>query len=97
MIGPLNSRPLWIGGHLGRYLSQPHHTHGTAAPTAPAQLLACLMPCDVLLVEGQSRISVAIKYLTQSSWSHAALYVGDACRLVDKQGQPARFLEADIR
>jgi len=29
------------------------------------------------LVEGSQRISEVIKYLTQSSWSHAALYVGD--------------------
>ncbi len=32
---------------------------------------------DVVLVEGNERISECIKYLTQSSWSHAALYVGD--------------------
>ena len=32
---------------------------------------------DVLLVEGDQRVSAIIKYLTQSSWSHAALYVGD--------------------
>jgi hypothetical protein len=32
---------------------------------------------DVLLVEGDQRVSSIIKYLTQSSWSHAALYVGD--------------------
>ena len=32
---------------------------------------------DVVLVEGNERISEVIKYLTQSSWSHAALYVGD--------------------
>ena len=37
-----------------------------------------LQPGDVLLVEGNSRVSVAIKYLTQSTWSHAALYIGDA-------------------
>ena len=37
-----------------------------------------LRPGDVLLVEGNRRISVAIKYVTQSTWSHAALYVGDA-------------------
>jgi hypothetical protein len=30
----------------------------------------------VLLVEGNTRVSNAIKYLTQSTWSHAALYVG---------------------
>ncbi len=39
---------------------------------------------DVLLVEGDSRISVVIKYLTQSSWSHSALFVGD--ELVRKPG-----------
>ncbi len=32
---------------------------------------------DVVLVEGDQRVSEVIKYLTQSSWSHSALYVGD--------------------
>jgi hypothetical protein len=32
---------------------------------------------DVVLVEGDQRISAIIKHLTHSSWSHAALYVGD--------------------
>jgi len=32
---------------------------------------------DVLLVEGKTRLSQIIKYLTQSSWSHSGLYVGD--------------------
>ncbi len=32
----------------------------------------------MLLVEGNQQVSAAIKYLTQSSWSHAAMYVGDA-------------------
>ena len=35
-----------------------------------------LEPGDVLLVEGNSRISDVIKYLTQSTWSHSTLYVG---------------------
>ena len=33
-------------------------------------------PCDVILVEGRSRVSEVIKLITQSSWSHAALYIG---------------------
>ncbi|NQY03912.1 MAG: hypothetical protein HRT76_11740 [Halieaceae bacterium] len=33
-------------------------------------------PCDVILVEGRSRVSDVIKMVTQSSWSHAALYIG---------------------
>ncbi|HEY2944198.1 MAG TPA: YiiX/YebB-like N1pC/P60 family cysteine hydrolase [Vicinamibacteria bacterium] len=36
---------------------------------------------DVLLVEGKSRLSQIIKYLTQSSWSHSGIYVGE--RLID--------------
>lgn len=87
----------WLGVRLSRYLSQPHHVHGTSAPTDPAKLLSCLRPGDVLLVEGQTRVSVAIKYLTQSTWSHAALYVGDATGVTDARGLPCCFLEADIR
>lgn len=33
-------------------------------------------PCDVLLIEGRSRVSDVIKMITQSTWSHAALYLG---------------------
>jgi hypothetical protein len=33
-------------------------------------------PCDVLLIEGRSRVSDIIRAITQSSWSHAALYIG---------------------
>lgn len=32
--------------------------------------------CDVLLIEGRSRVSEVIKLVTQSPWSHAALYIG---------------------
>ena len=31
---------------------------------------------DVILVEGRSRASDVIKYITQSRWSHAAIYIG---------------------
>lgn len=33
-------------------------------------------PCDVILVEGRSRVSDIIRWLTNSPWTHAALYVG---------------------
>lgn len=35
-----------------------------------------LRPGDVLLIEGRSRVSEVIRQITQSSWSHACLYVG---------------------
>ena len=41
--------------------------------------------CDVILVEGRSRVSEVIKLITQSSWSHAALYVGRLCDIQDPE------------
>lgn len=50
----------------------------------PAELPACdferlsfeIRPCDVLLVEGRARVSEVIKTITQSQWTHSALYIG---------------------
>jgi len=58
------------------YLSRP--IKGFEAPAACSldQLAALLQPGDVLLVEGNLRISSVIKYITQSTWSHVAIYVG---------------------
>ena len=74
-----------LGQRLSRYLSEPGHTNGTSMPTRSELLADYLQTGDVLLVEGTSRISSAIKYLTQSTWSHAALYVGSG-----------QFLEVDM-
>jgi len=35
-----------------------------------------LKPCDVILIEGRSRVSNVIRWITQSPWTHAALYIG---------------------
>ena len=65
-----------IGRALARYLSAPVANYRPLTTSHPNQLASTLRPGDVLLVEGNTRISNAIKYLTQSTWSHAALYVG---------------------
>ena len=44
----------------------------------PEKFKAIIRPGDVLLVDGDQRVSQAVKYLTQSSWSHSALFIGDA-------------------
>ena len=92
MFGP--SRLL--GKALARYLSAPRAAAQTGTPASPHKVLATLRPGDVLLVEGASRISTAIKYLTQSTWSHAALYVGPQLGGADAAGEPLLFVEADI-
>ena len=48
-----------------------------------------LRPGDVLLVEGRSRISDIIRWLTDSPWTHAALYIG---RLYDLDDPDIRKL-----
>ena len=35
-----------------------------------------IKPCDVILVEGRSRVSDVIRMISQSTWTHAALYIG---------------------
>ena len=57
-------------------LSRPIQGFEPATTYSVDQLSAMLQPGDVLLVEGNLRISSVIKYITQSTWSHVALYVG---------------------
>jgi hypothetical protein len=43
-----------------------------------------LRPGDIVLVEGRSRVSEVIKLITQSSWTHSALYIGRLYDIEDK-------------
>lgn len=49
-------------------------------PTSPLcdfkRLSYALRPGDVLLVEGRSRVSHVIKTISQSTWTHSALFIG---------------------
>lgn len=85
-----------IGKALARYLSEPNPRYRPLATSDPKQLRAALRPGDVLLVEGNTRLSTAIKYLTQSTWSHAALYVGVISGIADVEREPRVLVEADI-
>ena len=71
--GTLTNR---LTGWFARYLSRPIEGFEPPAAYSADQLRAVLQPGDVLLVEGNLRISSVIKYITQSTWSHVALYVG---------------------
>ncbi len=69
-----------IGRMLARYLDKPATGYEPFTPSNPVLLARALEPGDVLLVEGNTHIAGVIKYLTQSTWSHAALYVGPVAR-----------------
>ena len=60
-----------------RALTRPRRHYHHRLPSHLGTLRATLHKGDVLLVDGDQRVSEVIKYLTQSSWSHSAMYVGD--------------------
>src|SRR5580692_7401611 len=66
-----------LGDRLAAFLSRDGHAHSASPPTNQEFLKRCLRRGDVMLVEGTSIISTAIKYLTQSTWSHAALCIDE--------------------
>lgn len=92
MTGPLR----FLGRRLAQFLSRPRPIDVHPATSPAALVEATLRPGDVLLVEGTSRFSTAIKYLTQSTWSHAALYVGDVIDPPGFVGARRVLIEADI-
>ncbi|MEK6596248.1 MAG: lipo-like protein, partial [Pseudomonadota bacterium] len=85
-----------FAGHwLARFLTKPVRQSTQVATISQEQLSAILQPADILLIEGNTRVSVAIKYLTQSTWSHAALYIGDALPAGTPWQLPQVLVEAD--
>jgi hypothetical protein len=85
-----------IGRGIARYLDKPAAGYEPFTPTDPAALHATIRKGDVLLVEGNSHVSGVIKYLTQSTWSHAALYVGSLASMETGEEQPDMLLEASL-
>lgn len=81
----------FLGNLIVRYLTEPNATCAPGMPMATAALERTAQAGDVLLVEGRERISGAIKYLTQSTWSHAALCVGP-----DAETGAMQFVETDV-
>ena len=84
-----------IGRLIARYLDEPVAGYEPFTPSDPEALRQSLQPGDVLLVEGNARISGVIKYLTQSTWSHSALYVGPIEGRFTADGEPHVLMEAN--
>ena len=91
----------WINEKLSnaliRFLSGKIKEYEPFSVTSGDILRATLKPGDVLLVEGNQRFSVAVKYLTQSTWSHAAMYVGDISEALNSKHKSYMLIEADIK
>jgi hypothetical protein len=85
----------YLSDKILHYLAQPTGRYAPFYAPDPEVVRKALQPGDIVLVEGNSRLSATIKYLTQSTWSHAALYVGERPGDVAGNGEPNVLLEAE--
>jgi hypothetical protein len=85
-----------VGRVIARYLQKPVAGYEPFTPSDPDALRHSLQSGDVLLVEGNNRIAGVIKYLTQSTWSHSALYVGPIEGRMTADGEPHVLIEANV-
>ena len=85
-----------LGRAIARFLEKPLMGYEPATSPDFEVLRAVLKPADVLLVEGNNRVSSVIKYLTQSTWSHSAIYVGDCLGQYEADGEPHVLIEAEM-
>ncbi|PIQ43880.1 MAG: hypothetical protein COV52_06875 [Gammaproteobacteria bacterium CG11_big_fil_rev_8_21_14_0_20_46_22] len=70
---------VWPFSHIAQQLVKwltKEHEPSEIAMCDIERVVEALLPADVLLVEGRSRISEVIKVTTRSNWSHSALYIG---------------------
>ena len=86
-----------LGHWLARRITSERSTYIPYAASKPEYVARLIQPGDVLLVEGgRTKVASAIKYLTQSTWSHAALYVGEEAGLRAEDGTPLTLVEAEV-
>jgi hypothetical protein len=85
-----------IGLALSNYLMTEVDGHALTPPVGARTLRKWLRPGDVLLIEGATRVSGPIKYLTQSTWSHAALYAGPLPGRAEPDGEDHVLIEAEL-
>ena len=85
----------WIGARILHYLEVPARRYAPFFAPPIEVLHRFLQPGDILLIEGNTRLSAVIKFLTQSTWSHAALFVGDSAKQNENSGEQMVLLEAN--
>jgi hypothetical protein len=85
-----------VGRLIAARLQVPASGYEPFTPSDPETLRQTLRPADVLLVEGNQKIATAIKYLTQSTWSHAAIYVGAVPGAAGSSEEPLSLIEANL-
>ncbi len=85
-----------LGQMIVQFITRELKGFEPSSTSDPEKLRTTLQPGDVVLVEGNTRVSAAIKYLTQSTWSHAMIYVGELPGRAEPNGEPHVLIEVDV-
>ncbi|WP_274423761.1 lipo-like protein [Chelativorans sp. YIM 93263] len=85
-----------LGRFLARRLQAESSGYRPYTPSDPETLHRTLQPGDILLVEGNQHVSAVVKYLTQSTWSHAAIFIGDALPQPADGSERPRLVEVNL-
>ena len=96
MTEPVDTKLDKIGRWLAERLKRESSGYEPYTPSDPDTLRAIIRPGDVLLVEGHQYISKVIEYLTMSTWSHSALYVGEVPGVNERNGEPHVLVEVNL-
>lgn len=87
----------WVSNKIANWLTRdPEHPSESVLLLNFDRLSYELRPGDVILVEGRSKVSEVIKLITQSPWTHAALYIGRLFEIEDEQLRTtvSRYIDA---
>ncbi len=71
----MNRTTQWLGKRITHWLTK-DGPPGDSPLCDFNRLSFELKPADVILVEGRSRVAEVIKLITQSAWTHSALFLG---------------------
>ena len=77
---------------LAAYLNQPCADYAPVVESRIDLLARVLVPGDVILVAGNTRFASLVRLLTQSTWSHVAMFVGP----LEQAPDPPCIVEADV-
>ena len=64
-----------VGTQLAKFLTKEHNHNDPYYKISIDDTISILEPGDVVLVEGQSRVSSAIQFITSFSWFRATIFI----------------------
>ena len=67
----------FIGTQLAKFLTKENICLDPYYRISIEEIKSTVKPGDVILVEGQSRASSAIQFITGSNWSHVSIFIGE--------------------